>query len=80
VAAHPTPSDVKQQIVESLRRGAQFDADRITVEIDGHRAILKGTVRSYAEMLDAERAARKAPGITEVQNQLTVDPHAYVPV
>jgi osmotically-inducible protein OsmY len=80
VAAHPTPSDVKQRIVESLRRGAQFDADRITVEIDGHRAILKGTVRSYAEMLDAERAARKAPGITEVQNQLTVDPHAYVPV
>jgi osmotically-inducible protein OsmY len=80
VAAVPTPSDVKQRIADALRRGAQFDADRITVEVVGHKAILKGTVRSYAEMLDTERAARKVPGITEVENRLTVDPMAYVPV
>lgn len=80
VAAIPTPSDVKQRIAEALRRGAQFDAERITVEVSGHKAILKGTVRSYAELLDAERAARKVPGITEVENRLTVDPMAYVPV
>ena len=80
VAAVPTPSDVKQRITDTLRRGAQFDAERITVEVTGHKAILRGTVRSYAEMQDAERAARKAPGITEVENRLTVDPMAYVPV
>ncbi|HZB27462.1 MAG TPA: BON domain-containing protein [Gemmatimonadales bacterium] len=80
VALRPTPTDVKQRITESLRRAAQFDADRITVEVQDHRAILRGTVRSYSEMLDAERAARKAPGITEVENHLTVDPQAYVPV
>jgi osmotically-inducible protein OsmY len=80
VALSPTPTDVKQRITESLRRAAQFDADRITVEVQDHRAILRGTVRSYSEMLDAERAARKAPGITEVENHLTVDPQAYVPV
>jgi osmotically-inducible protein OsmY len=80
VALSPTPTDVKHRITESLRRAAQFDADRITVEVQDHRAILRGTVRSYTEMLDAERAARKAPGITEVENQLTVDPQAYVPV
>jgi osmotically-inducible protein OsmY len=80
VAVSPTPSDVKQRIMDALRRGAQFDADRITVEVDGHRAILKGTVRSYAESRDAEQAARKAPGITEVENKLTVDPLAYAPV
>ena len=80
VAAVPTPSDVKQRITDTLRRGAQFDAERITVEVTGHKAILKGTVRSFAEMQDAERAARKAPGITEVENRLTVDPMAYVPV
>jgi hypothetical protein len=60
--------------------GAQFDAERITVEIDGHRAILKGTVRSYAELKDVERAVRNAPGITEVENHLTVDPSIYTPV
>jgi osmotically-inducible protein OsmY len=80
VALSPTPTNVKQRITESLRRAAQFDADRITVEVQDHRAILRGTVRSYTEMLDAERAARKAPGITEVENHLTVDPQAYVPV
>ena len=80
VAAVPTPSDVKQRITDTLRRGAQFDAERITVEVVGHKAILKGTVRSYAESQDAERAARKAPGITEVENRLTVDPLAYAAV
>jgi osmotically-inducible protein OsmY len=80
VAAKPTPTDVKKRIVEALQRGAQFDAERITVEVEGHKAILRGTVRSYAEVKDAERAARNAPGITEVENQLTVDPSVFTPV
>lgn len=74
VKARPTPSDVKQKIRHALERGAEFDADRITVEIDGNTAILRGTVRSYAEYRDAERAARNAPGITSVKNRLVVDP------
>ena len=74
VKARATPSDVRQKIKAALERGAQFDADRITIEIDGNTAILKGTVRSYAEFKDAERAARNAPGITDVENKLTVDP------
>jgi osmotically-inducible protein OsmY len=80
VRARPTPSDVRQRIKEALQRGASFDADRITVEIQGNKAILRGTVRSYAEMRDAERAARNAAGITEVQNLLTVDPTVYAAV
>jgi osmotically-inducible protein OsmY len=80
VKARPTPTDVKQKIKDALQRGAEFDADRITVELEGNKAILRGTVRSYAEMRDAERAARNAPGITEVANRLTVDPYAYAAV
>jgi osmotically-inducible protein OsmY len=76
----PAPTDVKQRIKEALQRGAQFDAERITVDITGNKAILKGTVRSYAEYRDAERAARNAPGITEVENKLTVDPTVFAPV
>ena len=79
-AARPAPSDVKQKIKEALQRGAQFDADRITVEVNAGKVILRGTVRSYAEMRDAERAARNAPGVTEVENLLTVDPSALAPV
>jgi VCBS repeat-containing protein len=80
IKARPTPQDVKQKIKGALERGAQFDADRITVEIDGNKAILKGTVRSYAERRDAERAARNAPGIIEVENKLTVDPSIFAGV
>jgi osmotically-inducible protein OsmY len=80
VKAQPTPEDVKQKIKEALQRGAQFDADRITVDVDGHRAILRGTVRSYAERRDAERAALNAPGITEVENKLIVDPNVFAAV
>ena len=72
VALSPTPRDVKQRITESLRRAAQFDADRITVDVDGGKVILDGHVRSWAERDAAERAAWSAPGVTEVVNRITV--------
>jgi osmotically-inducible protein OsmY len=78
--ARPVPADIKQKIKDALQRGAEFDAEHITVEMDGSKVILRGTVRSFAEMQDAERAARKAPGVTEVENRLTVDPSVYAAV
>jgi osmotically-inducible protein OsmY len=79
IAVHeqPTPADIKQRIKEALQRHARLDAEHITVEVDGHTAILRGTVRSYAELGDAERAARNAPGITDVRDEVTVDPTVY---
>jgi osmotically-inducible protein OsmY len=74
VARRPAPSDVKQKIRSALERGAELDADRITVEVEGSRVVLRGTVRAYTEKRDAERAARNAPGVTEVENLLVVDP------
>lgn len=80
VRARPTPSDVKQRIRQALERGAEFDAERISVDIEGNKAILRGTVRSFAEARDAERAARNAPGITEVENNLVIDAGVYADV
>ena len=77
VRVRPLPSDIKQKIKDTLRRGAEFDAEHITVDIDGQKVVLRGFVRSYAEMRDAERAARNAPGVTEVENKLVVDPTLY---
>ena len=79
-ATHPDPAEVKRRIMESLKRSAEFDADRITVEVDGNKVILRGTVRSYAEMRDAERAARNAPGVADVENKLTVEPSVFAGV
>jgi osmotically-inducible protein OsmY len=67
-----SPRDVKKLIKDTLHRAVEFDADRITVDVEGHKAILTGSVRSYTEMRDAARAARNAPGITEVDNRLVI--------
>ena len=67
-----TASDLKRKIDEALVRSVKTDAEHIIVEVEGSKAILKGTVRAWAEKEEAERAAWMAPGITEVDNRITI--------
>jgi osmotically-inducible protein OsmY len=74
VRSHPLPSDLKQNIEKSLVRNAETDAQRITVEMQGSKVILRGTVRSYAEKKAAEDTAWSAPGVTDVENRIVISP------
>lgn len=69
-----TPSEIKSKIEDAFRRSAQVDAQRITVEANGGEVTLKGTVRSWAERQEAERAAWRAPGVVKVDNRIVVSP------
>ena len=73
VKPHVTPSELKKKIEDALVRNAEIDANKITVEVQGSKAILKGTVRAWAEKEEAARVAWSAPGITSVENRITVE-------
>jgi osmotically-inducible protein OsmY len=67
-----TAENVEQRIHDAFRRSAQIDADHVRVGITGGKVTLTGTVRSWAERMEAQYAAWAAPGVTEVVNNIEV--------
>ena len=70
----PSPEQLTHQIHDALVRNAETDAQRVSVEVQGDKVILRGAVRSWAEREEAERVAWSAPGVTTVDNRITVAP------
>jgi osmotically-inducible protein OsmY len=67
-------TDVRNKIEDAFKRSAELDARRISVVAEDGKVILSGNVHSWAERQEAERAAWAAPGVTQVDDRLSVVP------
>jgi osmotically-inducible protein OsmY len=64
--------EVKKKIKEAFKRNALLEAEKITVEMQGSKVILKGKVASWAEKREAEEAAWAVPGVLTIEDELMV--------
>jgi osmotically-inducible protein OsmY len=67
-------TDISAKIAEAFKRSAALEAQKIWVEATGSRVILRGNLHSWMERAEAERIAASAPGVTEVENHISVTP------
>lgn len=74
LARRPSAEDAAERIRGAIRRNALLDAATIQVVTDGTEARLTGTVHSFAERRQAEKAAWASPHVTDVRNEIVVVP------
>ena len=64
--------DVKASIEAALRRNALIDSSHIKAHISHGVASLRGTARSRAEYEEAMHAAWSPPGVTNIEDHITI--------
>ncbi len=71
---YPTPDagDVQESIKKAFKRNAAIDANELTISTHNGTVSIGGTVGSWAEHDEALDAAWAAPGVTSVDDRMTV--------
>ena len=70
VRPHASTDDIRKRIEDHLRRNAR--AQGISVGVTDGKVVLSGSVGSWTERKIAETAAWAVPGVTGVDDQLTI--------
>jgi osmotically-inducible protein OsmY len=68
----PTAGDVKESIGKAFKRNAALDADDLYITSNNGTVTINGNVSSWAEHDEAIDAAWAAPGVTSVNDNMTV--------
>ena len=71
--ASAIPANLSLRIQSALMRHAMREGKRIEVSVDGGTVTLRGQVHSCAERNAAEGTTWSAPGVSHVNNQLTIE-------
>jgi osmotically-inducible protein OsmY len=71
---NPTPDadDVKEGIKRAFKRNAKLDAHDLSVASSDGKVTIEGTVSSWAEHDEALAAAWAAPGVTAVDDRMSI--------
>lgn len=72
IKSRKVEKEIKKEILREFHRHAQIDAGNINVEANKNIVTLTGKVRTFDELKEAEYAAWSVPGVTQVNNQLSI--------
>lgn len=72
VAGHAAKREVKREIVRALHRSADLEAANIDISVQGGRVTIGGHVKALYEKELVKNAVWKAPGVTAVEEHLSV--------
>jgi osmotically-inducible protein OsmY len=73
-STNPDPKELRQRIAEAIKRMAELDARSIEATTSNGTVHLRGVVRTCHEKKLAEDAAKSAPGVQAVRNDVIVVP------